>query len=748
MSTPAHDTEGRQALRLGGRKLAFMAFSSLGIIYSDIGTSPLYVLTTIFSTTGPAPNKEDIIGGISAIVWAFTLLPLLKYIGFALSFGSGEGEGGPFALYQQIFPRDDPGRDPNDDRELTKHIEVVSHGKPVVSRSSRLQKLRWPLQIWTLFATALTMADGILTPAVSVTSSVGGLAVVAPVVSDHVIPISIGFLLVLFLGQRFGTAKLSIVFAPLTFLWFALIGISGIINVASQPSILRAFDPSRAIMFFVRTKNYDALAGVLLALTGCEAIFANLGQFTASSIRISFVCLVYPALIFQYLGQGARIITDGTVMANPFYLSIPGGPNGGLWWITWVMGVIASLIASQAMITATFTLVNQLIGMGAFPSIRINHTSILTAGQVYVPAINWLLMIGTIATVAGFGSSFALTLAYGFAVATVMFITTTLLAFHIPLIKGYHWSLGVLFFLFFGFLDALFWGAALRKVPEGAWFPLALGSVLCIFMVFWTWGQELERIFDTTHSRKLNSVVFNDTTVSDIKSETTTKEPISEVHEVEHGLPVLENVGGSVQLQDRIACDSHGDFYIKKPDGTMFQLARTTTTAIFYKPSGGQGVPHAFSTFLHQVPALPRIIIFLSTWTVARPHVELADRYFVTKARSLDGFYGVTMKRGYLDRISPEIEHILGQIQTIEAIFSPVDVEKRLARIAEASKTVTHINSSYRLISRHQNNGIVDWVRRALIEELYDRCRVMFPDESSSPESLEETLHLKVIAEI
>ncbi|KAG8698686.1 hypothetical protein FRC11_014219, partial [Ceratobasidium sp. 423] len=269
----------RRALKVGGTALLALTFQTLGIIYSDIGTSPLYVLNGIWPASGPLPSEEDILGGVSAIVWSLTLLPMLKYVGFALSFGTKEGEGGAFALFHGLFPPSFISDD--EDRALT-HDSTYKYksgtpGGSSVSSASGLGKNSWVRRFllpWTLFGTALCLADGVFTPAVSVTSAVGGIAVAKPDVSSKVVPISIAFLVVLFLIQRFGTATIGRIFAPVTMIWFLLLAATGIVNIAQHPGIFRAFDPSRAVLLFVRTKNYDILAGVLLAVTGCEALFA------------------------------------------------------------------------------------------------------------------------------------------------------------------------------------------------------------------------------------------------------------------------------------------------------------------------------------------------------------------------------------------------------------------------------------------------------------------------------------------
>lgn len=330
----------RSSLDVRGFALLTLSFQTLGIIYSDIGTSPLYVLNGIWPASGKIPSEEDVIGGLSAIVWSLTLLPLLKYVVICLRFGTGEGEGGTFALFQGLYPPEQ--KDFDADRTLTGDSFKFSNKRQGHAISHRL---RWPLLACSLLGTSLTLSDGVFTPAVSVTSAVSGIAIARPSVGNDVVPISVAFLVALFLVQFRGTARLAYVFAPVTLIWLSLLGATGIVNIIRHPGIFRALDPSRAIMLFVRTRDYDLLSGVLLAVTGCEALFANLGQFNMQSIQISFTCFVYPCLILQYLGQGARLIVDGEhILTNIFYNSIPGRPNGPLFWYECAPGRRVSLI--------------------------------------------------------------------------------------------------------------------------------------------------------------------------------------------------------------------------------------------------------------------------------------------------------------------------------------------------------------------------------------------------------------------
>ncbi|CUA70967.1 High affinity potassium transporter [Schwanniomyces occidentalis] [Rhizoctonia solani] len=746
----------RQALKVSGTALLALSFQTLGIIYSDIGTSPLYVLNGIWPSSGPFPSEEDILGGISAIVWSLTLLPMLKYVGFALSFGTKEGEGGAFALFHGLFPPNFITDD--EDRTLThdsthKYQSGTTKGSTTAStrtlgKNSWLHSVLLPWKMFqTLFGTSLCLADGVFTPAVSVTSAVGGISVAKPDVSSKVVPISIAFLVVLFLIQRFGTAAIGRIFAPVTMIWLLLLAATGIVNITQHPGIFRAFDPSRAVLLFVRTKNYDILAGVLLAVTGCEALFANLGQFNAISIRLSFICLTYPALVLAYLGQGARLITDGeAVFSNIFYKTIPGPTGGPLYWIMFLFAILATLIASQAMITAAFSLTQQLINLRSFPSVLMKYTSETIQGQVYIPAVNWALGIGCIVVVAAFKDLAALTNAYGFAVSTVMFVTTTLIAVQIPLVKRKSATLGVAFFLFFGFIDGLFWGASLQKVPHGAWVPLMIGCVLTILMWFWTWAKGLEDEFDGANRRNLRHFIILDQVDHDDKFSSSAIIPAhSQTSTVNQEVTFVN---------DQFAPENELDneklgLYLLSDSKERRLLPRVETTAVFHKLSAGKGVPHAFYAFLRQWPALPRVVIFLSVRIMPTGRVAPEDRYIVSRVRSLPGFYGITYFKGFRDDFQVNIDDVIEKLYELELRATgsgPAEVLKA------ASKVTTHIVPSYYVVSRSVKAGalspILDWFRAMLVEGVYRRMSTMFPETANWLGSADEIIRVGVNAVI
>ncbi|PBK97534.1 potassium transporter [Armillaria gallica] len=758
MTTPSALETGlrskRTAIELKGFALLQLSFQTLGIIYSDIGTSPLYVLNGIWPSTGEVPSKEDIIGGVSAIIWSITILPLLKYVFTSLKFATQEGEGGSFALYQGLYPPKE--KDYEADRTLTgDYGQELKRMSPSLVNPTLKEKLRWPLLLWCLFGTALTMADGMFTPAVSVTSAVGGIAVAKPSVTHNIVPIAIAFLLVIFFVQQFGTARLAVTFGPISFVWFLLLAGTGLYNITLYPGIFRAFDPSRGVLLFVRTRDYDILAGVLLAITGCEAIFANVGQFNALSIQISFGCFVYPSLLLAYLGQGAALITDGDqVIQNVFYRSIPGGLNGPLFWIMFIFAILATIIASQAMITATFSLLQQVISMKSFPPLRLVYTSETIQGRVYIPAINWTLMIGTIILVATFSDLGKLTNAYGFAVATVMLSTTILLSFQIHYVKKLPIIISLLYFVVFGFFDGLFWGASLKKIPHGAWVPLTIGVCISILMWLWTWGKGLEDAFDGQNRQNLRDFIHkdeklqvtfhldgdaeNDAVEDEVDDDDDDTYSISRYYYVPHP---SKTTGSAVDG------DEHPKALLRQRE-----LVRIPTCAVFHKIAEGQGVPHSFIGLVRQWPGLPEVLIFLSVSVLPVPRVPAEERYVVSRVRSIQGFYGATYYIGYRDNFDVKVDDLLERICALEAHADPHNCSRIINRIKEVAGNTTHIVPHYHVVSRHVNvrkfSVIVNFLRRYLIEEIYRRLATMFPETANWLTSADEIIHVGINAPI
>ena len=438
------------------RALPALALAALGVVYGDIGTSPLYTLQTVFDPANGLPmNAANVRGIVSLIVWSLTIVVSLKYVALILR-ANNHGEGGIMALLALA-----------------------------ASSVTNLPKLRHALLVVGIMGAALFYGDSVITPAISVLSAVEGLEVAAPVLKTYVIPITLAALITLFVMQKHGTAGIGVVFGPVMVLWFVVIGVIGLLNIADSPAILMSLDPFEGLAFCVRHRwlAFVALGAVVLSLTGAEALYADMGHFGAQPIRVTWFGLVYPALALNYLGQGALLLARPAAVQNPFYLLFP----------TWalypmiVLATISTVIASQAVISGTYSMTKQAMQLGFLPRMSVIYTSEKEMGQVYVPGINWTLLLAVVAAVVGFGSSAALGSAYGIAVTGTMLITTFLTFFVIRYAWRYNWALCVGATAFFFVIDATFFSANLMKIVQGGWFPLAIG--LFIFTVMATWGR-------------------------------------------------------------------------------------------------------------------------------------------------------------------------------------------------------------------------------------------------------------------
>jgi KUP system potassium uptake protein len=503
---------------------------------------------------------------------------------------------------------------------------------------------------------------------------------------------------------------------------------------------------------------------VLLALTGCEATFANLGQFNAASIRIAVTFIVYPSLILAYLGQGARLIVDGEhVIQNVFYNTIPGPANGPLFWIIFVLAILATLVASQAMITATFSLFQQVIHMKSFPPLRMVCTSDTFQGQVYIPAVNWGLMILTIIIVAAFSSLANLTNAYGFAVATVMGSTSILLSISMYYVKHLPWIIAVAYVIVFGFFDGLFWGAAFKKVPHGAWVTLLIGVILVLSMLLWTWGKGLEDGFDKANRKNLRHFIQQ----HDSDSVSSLQDPEKEEEDRATGdgatgvettqrvvidsattttVLVHRNRGLSYMSRYRVSPSSDPDMMMEE----RRELQRIPTCAIFHKFTRGFGVPHTFVCFVRQWPALPRVVVFLSVCVVPIARLSEDDRYVVRKVRSIEGVYGVTYYLGFREEFQIDPERLSDKLCTSEIHANPDTDKAWLDEIRCLVLNATHIVPHYHVVSKRVEGGFLspveNYLRKWLLEEIYHRLATMFPQTANWLTPADEIIRIGINA--
>jgi KUP system potassium uptake protein len=445
-----------------GKKLALLTLTALGVVYGDIGTSPLYALKECFTGAhGVDPTPENVIGVLSMIVWSLICVVSIKYIGFILR-ADNRGEGGILALLALLLQK--TGGVLHDEKKKKRVIVLA------------------------LFGAALLYGDGIITPAVSVLGAVEGLIVIAPGLQRVVVPITIVLLLFVFGAQRFGTDRVGKAFGPIMLVWFASIAALGIPHIMRNPAVLSSLSPYYAVHFMVSHgwHAFVLLGAVVLSVTGAEALYADMGHFGKRPIRLAWVMMVFPCLLLNYFGQGAAIMADPAVRSNPFYSLAPSV----LQYPLLVLATMAAIIASQALISGAFSLTQQSVQLGFTPRVTIVHTSEQQSGQIYIPEINMLLAIGTILVVLGFKSSTALAAAYGIAVTGTMAITTLL--FYEICVLRWNWPKWRALSLagFFLLIDLAFLGSNVLKVFQGGWVPLVVAAGLFILMTTWKRGRE------------------------------------------------------------------------------------------------------------------------------------------------------------------------------------------------------------------------------------------------------------------
>ncbi len=441
------------------RRFLLLSLSALGVVYGDIGTSPIYALRECFHGSHPFPPTEaNVLGVLSLIFWALMIIISLKYLLFVMR-ADNHGEGGILALLALLAPWRDH------------------------SRKGRV------LLFVGLFGAALLYGDGAITPAISVLSAVEGLEIAAPGLKPYVLPITIAVLVLLFRFQKRGTSRIGTVFGPVMLLWFATLALLGIMWIVRAPKVLAAVNPAHGVDFFIHNgwRGFVVLGAVFLVVTGGEALYADMGHFGRFPIRLAWFALVLPALLLNYFGQAALILLNPEQAHQPFFNLAPG-------WALYplvLLATLATVIASQAVISGAFSLTRQAVQLGQCPHVHIIQTSQGEIGQIYIPSVNWLLMIVTISLVFGFGSSSKLAGAYGVAVTTTMVITVVL-AFFVAIRKWqWHPVAAALITLLFLTVDLSFFGANMLKIEAGGWFPLAAGGIVFTMMATWRRGREI-----------------------------------------------------------------------------------------------------------------------------------------------------------------------------------------------------------------------------------------------------------------
>lgn len=447
-------------------RLLPLSLAALGVVYGDIGTSPLYAIRA--SLSGLPINQFDVIGVLSLIAWALILVVSIKYLGIVLR-ADNDGEGGILVLLTLLMK----------------------------STNTKTRKI---FLLFAIFGAGLMLGDGMLTPAISVVSSIEGFDVVTTGFSNWVVPISCIILVILFCFQYVGTEKIGFSFGPLILMWFLVIGFIGLIQIIHNPYVLRAINPYYAIQFLYTSgwHGYAILGGIFLVVTGAEALYADMGHFGRNPIRLGWFCVALPGLMLNYFGQSAYLLLHPDGIKNPFYSMSP----------TWflipliIIATIATIIASQSVISATFSLTKQAVLLGLYPRLPIVQTSESEKGQVYIPQMNTVLALGTLLLIIIFKNSNALAHAYGIAVNLVMLLTTVLLTF--SAYKIWRWNKVFLFMLFsvLIMIDFLFLGANIEKIATGGWVPIAFAAVCSVIM--YTWKDGMDHLREHFYNRKEN----------------------------------------------------------------------------------------------------------------------------------------------------------------------------------------------------------------------------------------------------
>ena len=497
------------------RRLALLCLASLGIVYGDIGTSPLYALRECFyGEHAVPPTPANVFGVLSLIVWSLLIIISFKYLILILR-ADNRGEGGILALATLVS-------------------EVMHRGKFVF--------------LLGLFGAALLYADGMITPAISVLSAVEGLHVATPLFDPYVIPLAVGILIGLFLFQSKGTTGVGKIFGPVTILWFLTLAVLGLHQILRAPEVLAAINPLHGFNFFANNgqKGFVVLGAVFLVVTGGEALYADIGHFGTAPIRLTWFAIVLPALVLNYFGQGALLLVQPEAAVNPFFRMTPS-------WALYPMVVLATaaaVIASQAIISGAFSLTMQAIQLGYSPRLKVVYTSARIIGQIYVPVVNWVLMLACIGLVLGFRSSSHLAAAYGVAITTTMLITTIL--FYLVARRRWNWPAALAFPVatFFVLIDLAFFGSNMLKIAHGGWFPILVSSLILFLMLTWRKGRRvlrdhlgdicipLDSLLPDLHSKRIARVAGTAIYMSGNRRGT----PLALLHNLKHNKVVHERV--------------------------------------------------------------------------------------------------------------------------------------------------------------------------------------------------------------
>ena len=568
-------------------KLFILSLAALGVVFGDIGTSPLYAIKEIFTISNNilALNESNMMGILSLIFWSLISIVSVKYILFILR-ANNNGEGGIMALLS------------------------------LANRNAKTKRKKLIIMFIGMLGACMFYADATITPAISVISAIEGIGLITPALNEYVVPITLLIILCLFWAQHKGTSAVGFMFGPIMFIWFLTLATLGVYNILQAPFVLNALNPAYAFNFFANEFSvaFVTLGAVVLCVTGAESLYADMGHFGRNPIKITWFSFVFPALTLNYFGQGALILNDPSTIMNPFYLMAPE-------WFTLplvVMATVATIIASQACITGAFSVSRQALQLGFIPRMRIEHTSENQEGQIYLPRVNWLLMIGVMSVVIIFENSSALASAYGIAITLDMLIATILAGFVFLEVWKWSWLKTMTIISVFLIIDLIFFSANIIKIPAGGWFPLVIGALLILLMSTWKKGRTL--LFRKTKDESMEVATF------------------------------FKEMKG--QMKNRV-------------DGT----------AVFLTPNP-DGVPHALLHNLKHNKVLHKKVILLTVRFKDYPHAN--DKNVISIKKLPNNFYKVILNYGYKDetKVPQDLSRYMKKVLIIDPMNTSYFVGK------------------------------------------------------------------------
>ncbi|XP_020174941.1 probable potassium transporter 4 [Aegilops tauschii subsp. strangulata] len=670
MATVSMDVEvGRDDKKKGFYQDLVLAYKTLGVVFGGLVTSPLYVYPSMNLTN---PTEEDYLGIYSIMFWTLTLIGVIKYICIALN-ADDHGEGGTFAMYSLLCQHANIGILPSK-KIYIEEEDLVSTHPAVTRRPSRLRRFiersivaRRLLLLTAILGMCMLIGDGILTPAISVLSAIDGLRGPFPSVSKPVVEaLSAAILIGLFLLQKYGTSKVSFIFSPIMAVWTFTTPIIGIYSIwRYYPGIFRALSPHYIVMFFItnQKRGWQLLGGTVLCITGAEAMFADLGHFSKRSIQIAFLTSIYPSLVLTYAGQTAYLINNVNDFSDGFYKFVPRP----VYWPMFVIATLAAIVASQSLISATFSVIKQSVALDYFPRVKVVHTSRNKEGEVYSPETNYILMLFCVGAILGFGDGKNIGNAFGVVVIMVMLITTILLSLVMLIIWDTHVVLVALYFVPFLILEGTYVSAVCTKMLKGGWMPFAVSLLLALIMFGWYYGRQ----------RKAEYEMANKVT--------------------------LERLGELLAGPDVHRIPGLCFFYSNMQDWLTPVLAH----------------------YIRNLRSLHKVTIFLTLRYLLVAKVDAKDRVAIRRLGP-NGVYGCTIQYGYADPLDSEEDELTGLV--VGALRDYItEEEEEVALLEEAREAgVVHVRGKMRF-HIGKDTGFFDRILLGFYEFLHSTCRSALP---------------------